>query len=113
MRGGSFHQSFIMVDEAQNLEVATIAAIATRLAEGSKMVFLGNFSQIDNYKLRVPEKNGLFRLLDGLYEGGYNDVFEHVNLTTVERHKAVYVVEKILRDHEMNETFAELEARGN
>lgn len=113
MRGGSFHQSFIMVDEAQNLDVATIAAIGTRLADGSKMVFLGNHSQIDNPKLRVPEKNGLFRLLDGLYKGGHNEVFEHVNLNTVERHKSIDVFEQILRNHEMDKRFVELEARGN
>lgn len=113
MRGGSFHRSYIIVDEAQNLDVATIHAVATRLATDSKMVFCGNFAQIDTPKLRKPETNGLYRLLSGLYERNAHDYFDHVNLTEVERHPAIAIVEDILRNHEMAPEFAELEARGN
>jgi predicted ribonuclease YlaK len=113
MRGGSFHRSYIIVDEAQNLDVGTIHAVATRLATGSKMVFCGNFAQIDTPKLRKPETNGLYRLLSGLYERNAHDYFDHINLTEVERHLAIAIVEDILRNHEMAPEFAELEARGN
>jgi predicted ribonuclease YlaK len=113
MRGGSFHRAYIIVDEAQNLDVATIHAVATRLATSSKMVFCGNFAQIDTPKLRKPETNGLYRLLSGLYERNAHDYFDHVNLTEVERHPAIAIVEDILRNHEMAQEFAELEARGN
>lgn len=77
------------------------------------MVFLGNFSQIDNPKLRVPEKHGLFRLLDGLYQGGYHEYFDHVNLNIVEHSKAVDIIEQILRTHEIDARFAKLEFLGN
>jgi predicted ribonuclease YlaK len=113
MRGGSFHRAYIIVDETQNLDVGTIHAVATRLATGSKMVFYGNFAQIDTPKLRKPETNGLYRLLSGLYERNAHDYFDHVNLTEVERHSAIAIVEDILRNHEMALEFAELEARGN
>ncbi|MDR9792710.1 PhoH family protein [Aeribacillus pallidus] len=113
MRGGSFHHSYVIVDEAQNLDVSTIHAVATRLGNGSKFIFCGNFAQIDNGKLRTPERNGLYRLLDGLYKRKESDIFDHINLTEVQRHPVVEVVEDILRNHEMAPEFAELEARGN
>lgn len=113
MRGGTFHRSYVLVDEVQNLDVATMHGVATRLGEGTKMIFCGNFAQIDNGKLRTPKANGMFQLLDGLYGRGAHDIFDHVNLTEVERHYAVGLVEDILRNNEMAAEFAELEARGN
>ncbi len=114
LRGASFHNSFMIVDKAQNLDVNTIAAIGTRLARDSKIIFIGNFAQIDNKKLRVPEQNGLHRLLEGFYEYHPDfQFFQQINLTVVERHKAVDLVEKILRDNETNPRFMDLEKRGN
>lgn len=114
MRGGSFHRSFIMIDEAQNLDGATIAGIATRIANNSKMVFLGNFSQIDDKGLRHPSKNGLFKLLHGLYEGGKGSeqYFDHITLTDQERNPVVDVVEQILRNHDTDPKFEALESKG-
>lgn len=113
MRGGTFHRTFFLGDEIQNLDVSTMHGVATRLGEGTKMVFCGNFAQIDNPKLRTPNKNGMYQLLNGLYERGAHDIFDHVNLTQVERHYAVGIVEDILRNHEMSPEFEALEARGN
>jgi predicted ribonuclease YlaK len=113
MRGGTMHHTFMIIDEAQNLDVATMHGVATRLGKRSKFVFCGNFAQIDTPKLRKPETNGLYRLLSGLYKRNAHDYFDHVNLTEVERHPAIAIVEDILRNHEMAPEFAELEARGN
>lgn len=113
MRGGTFHNAFVLVDESQNLDVGTMHGVATRLGEGTKFVFCGNFAQIDTPRLRKPEKNGMYQLLDGLYERGAYEIFDHVNLAQIERHYAVGVVEDILRNHEMASEFEALEARGN
>jgi predicted ribonuclease YlaK len=114
LRGRSMIDAFVMIDESQNLDVHTIAAIGTRPALGTKIVFLGNFAQTDNPKLRNPEANGMFKLLDGLYrEDPSQQYFDHVNLTIEERHPAVGLVEKILRDHDVDKRFEELEKRGN
>lgn len=114
MRGGSFHRAFIMIDEAQNLDTATIAGIASRIAYGSKMVFLGNFSQIDEQRLRYPQANGLFSLLDGLYNQGHKSkkYYDHVTLQKQERNPVVDVVEEILRNHETHPQFQALEGLG-
>lgn len=113
IRGRSLNHTFFMADEIQNLDIFTMAAVATRPAHNAKFVFLGNFSQIDSPRLRKPEANGLYQLLSGLYEREAHEYFDHVNLTETLRHPVVEVVESILRTQEMDERFAELEARGN
>ena len=112
LRGGTFHDAFVIVDETQNLDAATMHGVATRLGERTKMVFCGNFAQIDDSRLRSPQNNGMYRLLKGLYDADAHDIFDHVNLTQVERHRAVGIVEDILRNHDMPAEFVELEAMG-
>lgn len=114
IRGRSLHSTYLIADEAQNLDAHTIAAIATRPVNKTKFVFLGNFSQIDNPKLREPNNNGLYRLLRGLYEKEAFEYFDHINLTEVQRHPVVSIVEDIMRTtNDIPTEFTELEARGN
>lgn len=47
MRGRSFQNKFIIIDEAQNLTVKQVRALLTRAGEGSKVVLTGNLAQID------------------------------------------------------------------
>lgn len=113
IRGRSLNHTYLILDESQNLDVHTMCAIATRPGINAKFVFMGNFAQIDSAKLRSTKTNGLYRLMNGLYEREAFEYFDHVNLTEVMRHPVVEVVEEILRNHEMAEEFAELEARGD
>ncbi len=113
MRGGTQHRTYLIADEVQNLDVSTMHGLATRIGEGSKFVFCGNFSQVDVKSLRNPNTNGLYRLLQGLYDAGAHEYFDHINFTEVLRHPVVGIVEDIMRNHEMPEEFAKLEAKGN
>jgi PhoH-like ATPase len=47
LRGRSLQNQFVIVDEAQNLEVPTLKTLLTRVAEGTKIVFTGDLAQID------------------------------------------------------------------
>ena len=47
IRGRSFQQSLIIIDEAQNLTPHQIKTIVTRSGNGSKVICLGNLAQID------------------------------------------------------------------
>jgi len=47
MRGRTFLNRFIIVDEAQNLTPKQMKAIVTRAGPGTKMICLGNIAQID------------------------------------------------------------------
>ena len=48
LRGRSITDEFVIVDEAQNLELPTLKVILTRMAAGSKVVFCGDLTQVDN-----------------------------------------------------------------
>jgi len=81
LRGRSLHGSFIVVDEAQNLEATTLKTILTRVAEGSKVVFTGDTSQIDAPYL--SERNNAVSVLIDAFAG--EPCFGHVTLRTCER----------------------------
>ena len=47
MRGRTFLNRFIIIDEAQNLTPKQMKALVTRAGPGTKMICLGNIAQID------------------------------------------------------------------
>ena len=61
-RGRSIRKSFILVDEAQNLEPAAAKALVSRVGEGSKVVFTGDPSQVDSPYLSAS-RNAVSTLL--------------------------------------------------
>lgn len=113
VRGGTYHDSYLVVDECQNLDNATMTAIGTRLALGSKLILLANFAQIDIPSLKKPENNGFYKLLKGLYDSGAHDMFTHVHLNKGERGTIADLVERIMvPEQEINPVFTQLEERG-
>jgi len=48
LRGRSITGEFVIIDEAQNLELPTLKVILTRMARDSKVVFCGDLTQVDN-----------------------------------------------------------------
>ena len=58
IRGMNVENSFVVIDEAQNLSRAEMRALLTRMGEGVKCVCLGDTSQVDNPYLN-QENNGL------------------------------------------------------
>jgi phosphate starvation-inducible PhoH-like protein len=65
MRGRTFNECFIVVDDAQNLSVRNMRMVATRLGRGSRMVVTGD---PDHTELLNNEPSGLQHLL-GLVDG--------------------------------------------
>lgn len=63
IRGRSFQQSLILIDECQNLTPHQIKTIVTRAGEGSKVICLGNLAQIDTPYLN-PVSSGLTYLVE-------------------------------------------------
>ena len=47
MRGSNFSNAVVIIDEAQNVTKPQMELILTRLCKGSKMIFVGDSSQID------------------------------------------------------------------
>lgn len=61
LRGRSIVDTYFIIDETQNIEPNTIKSIVTRAGDGSKFVFLGDPTQIDNPSL-TERYNGLVYL---------------------------------------------------
>ena len=47
MRGRTFFNRFVIIDEAQNITPKQMKALLTRAGPGTKMICLGNVGQID------------------------------------------------------------------
>ena len=81
LRGRSLHGTYVLVDEAQNLEPTTLKTILTRVGEGTKVVFTGDTSQIDAPYL--SEHNNAVSVLIDAFDG--ESCFGHVRLSHCER----------------------------
>ena len=63
MRGRSFNNAYIIIDECQGLTQFQLKSIVTRVGVNSKIVVLGNLAQIDN-KYVTPLTSGLTYLVE-------------------------------------------------
>jgi phosphate starvation-inducible PhoH-like protein len=59
MRGRTLHNSFVILDEAQNTTVRQMKMFLTRMGVNSRAVITGDITQID---LKDPESSGLVRI---------------------------------------------------
>ena len=92
LRGRSISRSFIIVDEAQNLERSVLKTLLTRVSEGTKIVFTGDVSQIDNPFGSVTN-NAVTALIQGFHG---ERRFGHIRLTSNERSEvAALAAEKL------------------
>ena len=84
LRGRSLHASWVLLDEAQNLEPSLAKTVLTRAAEGTKVVFTGDTSQIDAPFLSA-HNNAMSVLTAALGAGRGGRLFGHIRLTQGER----------------------------
>jgi PhoH-like ATPase len=73
MRGRSFNNAYIVIDEAQGLTQFQLKSIITRVGPNSRIVVLGNLAQIDN-KYISPLTSGLTYLVEK------SKAFEHAGI---------------------------------
>lgn len=85
IRGRSFKNSIIIVNEAQNLTEDHIKLLVARCDDGTRIFFDGDMKQADSAIFR--NKNGL-KLLSQLSKSAtFADIFGMVKLVTIERSK--------------------------
>ena len=82
MRGRTFTNSFVIVDEAQNTTSIQMKMVLTRIGEGSRMVINGDLSQIDLPKGQISGLNESKKILSKIKDIGIisldaNDVIRH------------------------------------
>lgn len=86
IRGRSFRNSFIIIDEAQNISIDGLKACITRISEGSKMAIIGDVDQADLSELIC--ENGLS---DGItrFAGLDNLGIIRFDKTDIQRHPII------------------------
>lgn len=82
VRGRGFHNSFIIIDEAQNLETHEIITLLTRVGSGSCVVMTWDPSQIDNPLISSGRAEGP---LEAIKRTIKSDMTWHVELKRSER----------------------------
>lgn len=77
MRGRSFNNAYIIIDESQGLTQFQLKSIITRVGADSRIVVLGNLAQIDN-KYISPLTSGLTYLVEKSKRYGHAGMM-HIN----------------------------------
>lgn len=80
IRGRTLSDTYVIVDEAQNIELSVLVTALTRLGQNSKVVLTHDTSQRDN--LLVGKHDGISAVIDRL-KG--QQLFAHVTLRKTER----------------------------
>ena len=91
IRGRSLTDSFVVIDEAQNLERSTLLTALSRIGTGSRVVLTHDVAQRDN--LRVGRHDGIASVIE-LLKG--HPLFAHITLTRSERSAVAALVTTLL-----------------
>jgi PhoH-like ATPase len=91
IRGRNLTDTFVVIDEAQNLERSVLLTALSRLGEGSRVVLTHDVGQRDN--LRVGRHDGIAAVIDALRG---HPLFGHVTLTRSERSPIAALVTSLL-----------------
>jgi PhoH-like ATPase len=92
IRGRSLPKMFIIIDEAQNLTPHEVKTIISRAGQGTKVIFTGDPTQIDNPYLD-KDSNGLTYII-----GKFSDqkIYGHVFLEKTERSELAALAAEIM-----------------
>jgi PhoH-like ATPase len=92
IRGRTFNNTFLIVDEAQNSTIHELKTIITRIGEGSKVVLLGDTDQIDTPYLDSLS-NGLTVIVEKFKK---YDIAAHITLMKGERSELATLASQVL-----------------
>lgn len=94
VRGRTFNDCFVIVDEAQNLSKSTILTLLTRMGKNSKAVLTWDRNQRDNPY--VGKWDGIYEVVSRLIGQKF---FAHVSMKKSERSHMAQEVAKLLGDY--------------
>lgn len=92
LRGRSIDNAIILIDECQNLTMAQIKTIASRIGNNSKLILNGDLDQIDLPSLNIFN-NGLTYIVEKFKE---QPIAAHVTLVKGERSELATLASKLL-----------------
>lgn len=85
MRGRSFNNAIVLINEAQNLTTEHIKLLIARCGENTRIFFDGDIKQSDSHVFK--NKSGLKLLLHLSKSEEYSSIFGTVRLNSIERSK--------------------------
>lgn len=71
LRGRSFENTVLIIDEAQNLSLTELKTILTRVGDYSKVILLGSMNQIDDWRQRKQDKCDFQKVIDKISDLPY------------------------------------------
>tara|TARA_B100000700_G_C15056110_1_gene862900 strand:- start:553 stop:1791 length:1239 start_codon:yes stop_codon:yes gene_type:complete len=92
IRGRTFNDTFLIVDEAQNSTIHELKTVITRVGEGSKIVLLGDIDQIDTPYID-SFSNGLTVVIEKLKN---EKLTGHITLMKGERSELATLASKVI-----------------
>lgn len=102
IRGVTLDNSFIIIDESQNITMNLFKSIITRIGDNSKMVFLGDIEQVDFDQEKKRKQSALQHIIDIFKDEDYIG-YCHFNDDEVVRNPIIPKVIKKLRDWNDNQ----------
>lgn len=93
IRGRTFHDAFVIVDEAQNLDRTSLLSVLSRVGQQSKVVMSWDAAQKDN--LNIAKNDGVVAVVDRLKE---EEAFAHVTLMKSERSRVAEMASRLLEE---------------
>lgn len=92
VRGRTFKDTVLVVDEAQNASVKQLKLLMTRIGSGSKLIFCGDCDQSD------INNSGLRKVAETLHKIGGISWFEFPEGSSVARHPLIPKILKAMKD---------------
>jgi len=92
IRGRTFNDSFVIVDEAQNATIHELKTVITRIGNGSKIVLLGDTDQVDTPYID-SKSNGLSIIIEKFKD---SNLTGHIRLSRGQRSDIATLASKIL-----------------
>ena len=92
IRGRTFNDSFVIVDEAQNATIHELKTVITRIGTGSKIVLLGDTDQVDTPYID-SKSNGLSIIVEKFKD---SPLTGHIRLSRGQRSDIATLASKIL-----------------
>ena len=91
IRGRTLSDSYVIIDEAQNLEKMVLLTALSRMGQNSKVVLTHDIAQRDN--LRVGKHDGIASVISSLVG---EPLFGHITLTRSERSAIAELVSRVI-----------------
>lgn len=99
LRGTTFHDAIVLVDETENMSGSELDTVITRIGRNSKLIFCGDYRQSD---LNMHEREGFKRFMNII---GYMESFKFIEFGIDDIVRSALVKEYLTHKYNMGVAF--------